>query len=74
MGTPRLQNTHIISVERNLSAFNTTIDTDILQAFKTLCKIKSYPMNVVLELFMKQFINGEFDIYLKRQTGEEVIK
>lgn len=39
---------------------NTTIKTEALESFKAYCKEIGYPMNMVLESFMEQFVNGEF--------------
>lgn len=39
---------------------NTTINTEILDSFKAHCKELGYPMNMLLESFMQQFVNGEF--------------
>jgi len=39
---------------------NTTIKTEALDNFKAYCKEIGYPMNMVLESFMEQFVNGEF--------------
>lgn len=41
-------------------SLNTTIDGLILNSFKAACKKTGIPMNVIIETFMKQFIEGEF--------------
>lgn len=41
---------------------NTTIKTDILIGFKAYCKELGYPMNLVLDCFMEQFMNDEFSL------------
>ncbi len=42
------------------SMLNTTIKTETLDGFKAYCKELGYPMNMILESFMEQFIGGEF--------------
>lgn len=44
----------------NRAMLNTTIDPEVLEAFKAYCKEIGYPMNMILESFMKQFVTGEF--------------
>lgn len=39
---------------------NTTINSEILDEFKAYCKELGYPMNMLLESFMQQFVDGEF--------------
>lgn len=39
---------------------NTTINEDVLSAFKSQCKSLGLPMNMLLESFMQQFVSGEF--------------
>lgn len=41
-------------------AFNTSIDTEILQKFKDKCKEESLPINIVLERFMQGYVEGKF--------------
>lgn len=41
-------------------ALNTTINDDVLIAFKAHCKELGLPMNMLLESFMAQFVDGEF--------------
>lgn len=45
---------------------NTTIDEDILSGFRDYCKSINCPMNKVLELFMVQFADGQFEMKLKK--------
>lgn len=44
------------------STLNTTIDDEVLDAFKVYCKELGFPMNMILESFMSQFVNGEFSL------------
>ena len=39
---------------------NTTISEEVLGDFKAYCKELGFPMNMILESFMAQFIDGEF--------------
>lgn len=39
---------------------NTTIDSDVLNNFRTYCRELGVNMNTVLEVFMNQFSDGEF--------------
>lgn len=39
---------------------NTTINAEVLNAFKSHCKSLGLPMNLLVESFMEQFVSGEF--------------
>lgn len=39
---------------------NTTINQEVLDDFKAYCKELGFPMNMILESFMIQFVDGEF--------------
>ena len=39
---------------------NTTINESVLNEFKAYCKELGYPMNMIIESFMGQFVDGEF--------------
>lgn len=43
-------------------AFFTTIDEEIQEAFRQVCKKNKEKMNDVLEAFMQSYIDGEFKI------------
>ena len=49
---------------------NTTIDKEIFEAFKVNCKITGIPMNVLLETFMAQYNNGEFNLKFGRNKRD----
>lgn len=51
------------------TALNQKVDKEVFDAFKDICKEQGYPMNVVLETFMRQYANGRF--YIKE---EEILK
>lgn len=51
-------------------ALNTTIDKEIFEAFKVNCKITGIPMNVLLETFMSQYNNGEFNLKFGRNKRD----
>lgn len=44
------------------SILNTKIDRKVLDKFKDCCKEDGYPLNIVLEPFMRQYANGNFKI------------
>ena len=44
------------------TAFNTTINKEVFDSFKDYCKEMGYPMNVLLETFMQQYIKGRFNL------------
>ena len=46
-------------------AFNTSIDTEILQKFKDKCKEENLPINIVLEKFMQGYIEGRFSFKME---------
>jgi antitoxin component of RelBE/YafQ-DinJ toxin-antitoxin module len=51
------------NVERvETAALNTKINREVFNAFKDYCKEQGYPMNVVIETFMKQYVNKRFKI------------
>ena len=45
--------------------FNTSIDADILQAFKDKCKEDNLPISIVLERFMQGYIDEDFKLEMK---------
>ena len=44
--------------------FNTTINEEIANNFREYCKNINAPMNMVLEIFMTQFTEGQFTFKL----------
>lgn len=48
------------------SMLNTTINTKVLNDFKGYCKEQGLPMNILLELFMKQIIAGKLALKFGR--------
>ena len=48
---------------------NTKINKEVFDAFKDYCKELGYPMNVMLETFMRQYSNGKFKI-----DSEDILK
>lgn len=54
------------------SMLNTTINTEILNGFKDYCKEQGIPMNLLLELFMRDIIHGKFALRFDRvETDKE---
>ena len=59
------------------TALNTKINKEIFDKFKDCCKEDGYPLNVMLETFMRQYANGRFkidteDILKFKNDGAEV--
>ena len=44
------------------TALNTKINKEVFDKFKDCCKEDGYPLNVLLETFMRQYSNGRFKI------------
>lgn len=51
------------------TALNTKINKEVFDSFKDYCKELGYPMNVMLETFMRQYANGRFEL-----DAEDIIK
>ena len=58
MGKP--VNSNVPRVET--TALNTKVNKRVFEDFKDYCGECGYPMNVMLESFMRQYANGRFDI------------
>ena len=43
-------------------ALNTKVNKEVLDKFRDCCSYYGYPMNVMLETFMRQYVNGKFNI------------
>ena len=50
------------SIKPKRAMLNTTINEEVLAAFKDTCKESGINMNIIIETFMKQFADGEFKI------------
>lgn len=48
------------------TTFNTTINKEVLDSFREYCKDINCPMNLALEIFMKQFIEGQFSLSITK--------
>lgn len=44
------------------TVLNQKVNKEVFDNFKDYCKELGYPMNVMLETFMRQYANGRFDI------------
>lgn len=44
------------------TALNTKVNKEVFDKFKDCCKEQGYPLNVVLETFMRQYSNGRFEV------------
>lgn len=47
------------------TGMNTKINKEVFNRFKDCCKEDGYPLNVMLETFMRQYANGRFKIDTK---------
>lgn len=59
------------------TALNTKVNKEVFESFKDYCAYLGYPMNVVLETFMRQYANGRFkldenDILKFKDDGKDV--
>lgn len=54
--------------KKDRAMLNTTISQDVMDDFRSYCKDMNCPMNMVLEAFMKQFVNGEFIMKLGKNA------
>lgn len=59
------------------TALNTKVNKEVFDKFKDCCKEQGYPLNVLLETFMRQYANGRFridsdDILKFKNDGAEV--
>lgn len=46
----------------NRSLLSTSIDTELLQEFRKICKAKGEHMNTILEVFIRAYIDGDIDV------------
>lgn len=56
---------------------NTKVNKEVFDSFKDYCKEQGYPLNVILETFMRQYSNGNFylseeDIMKFKNDGKDV--
>lgn len=51
------------------TALNTKINKEVFDSFKDYCKELGYPMNVMLETFMRQYANRNFKL-----NAEDIMK
>ena len=58
MGKPVSSNAQRVET----AALNTKVDKEVFDKFKDCCKEDGYPLNVLLETFMRQYANGRFNI------------
>lgn len=73
MGKPVTSNVSRVKT----TALNTKVNKEVFESFKDSCSYLGYPMNVVLETFMRQYANRRFelseeDILKFKNDGKEV--
>ena len=59
------------------TTLTTTINKEVFNTFKDCCKKSGYPLNMVLEIFMRQYVDGRFkvdreDVLKYKDDGVEV--
>lgn len=59
-----------MAIKANRAMLNTTINEDVLNNFRDYCKQINCPMNMVLETFMTQFSEGQFEFRLSKNKME----
>lgn len=52
-------------------SFATSIDERVIQDFKVQCAKNNIPMNTVMELFMKAYAQGRFQIEIEYENQFE---
>lgn len=72
MGKPVTSNVSRAEV----TSLNTKVNKEVFESFKDYCAYLGYPMNVVIETFMRQYANGRFkldenDILKFKDDGKE---
>lgn len=72
MGKPVTSNVSRVKT----TGLNTKVNKEVFESFKDYCAYLGYPMNVVLESFMRQYANGRFkldedDILKFKNDGKE---
>ena len=65
MGKPVSSNAQRVET----TPLNTKVNKEVFDNFKDYCKEIGYPMNVMLETFMRQYSNGRFNI-----KAEDILK
>ena len=65
MGKPVSSNAQRVET----TALNTKVNKEVFDKFKDCCKEDGYPLNVMLETFMRQYANGRFKI-----DAEDILK
>lgn len=52
-----------------IQALNTKVNKEVFDSFKDYCKELGYPMNVIIETFMRQYANKKFKL-----KAEDILK
>lgn len=56
------------SFKQKSNKLNTTINPDVLDAFRQKCKKTGVQMNTLIEAFMRQYVQGGFYLKFGRET------
>lgn len=60
------------AAQKPRAMLNTTIDSEVLDEFKAYCKELGLPMNILIQAFMQQMIEGEFRLKFGKNNNIEV--
>jgi hypothetical protein len=63
---------NMASIKPKRAMLNTTINEEVLAAFKDTCKESGINMNIIIETFMKQFADGEFTLKFGKSNNLSV--
>ena len=64
----------MIELSYNRKPFTTTIDEQIQNRFKSKCAEQGIKMNDVLEVFMRMYTDGKFEMVLRLDENKIVNK
>lgn len=64
----------MIELSYNRKPFTTTIDEQIQNRFKSKCAEQGIKMNEVLEVFMRMYTDGKFEMVLQLDENKIVNK
>lgn len=58
--------------KRPRASINTTIDKEVFETFKQVCKDRNLPMNIILEQIIKQYNNGDFELVYRLKENDRI--
>lgn len=60
------------AVQRKRAMLNTTINAEVLEDFKAHCKELGFPMNVLIEIFMRQMVDDQFVLKFSKNNRLDI--